>query len=152
MQRASSTAVAGTWSGPPLDRVALDYEGRHRRRITLRCASGREVLLDLPAVTHLRGGDAIRLDDGGFVEVCAAAEPLLELRAPSPGALVRLAWHLGNRHVAAELGDDCLRIRADHVLANLALQLGATVLEVQQPFDPEPGAYSAHTHALVRGT
>ncbi len=150
MQRATAIAVAGSWAGMPTDRVLLDYEGRHRRRATLTCESGREVLLDLPAAVQLRDGDALRLEDGALIEIRAAAEPLLELRTESAAALVRLAWHLGNRHVAAELGDGYLRIRADHVLAGLAARLGASVLEVQTSFDPEPGAYSGHAHPLVR--
>jgi urease accessory protein len=150
VQRASHTAAAGTWSGTACDLAVLDYEGRHRRRTMLRCASGREVLLDLAAAVQLRHGDALVLDDGGLVEVHAAPEPLLELRAGSAANLTRLAWHLGNRHVAAELGDAWLRIRPDHVLADLARRLGATVIEVSAPFDPESGAYAAHTHAAAR--
>jgi urease accessory protein len=113
------------------------------------CASGREVLLDLAAAVQLRHGDALVLDEGGLIEVHAACEPLLELRTKSAASLTRLAWHLGNRHVAAELADAALRIRPDHVLAELARRLGATVIEVEAPFDPEPGAYSAHAHAAV---
>jgi urease accessory protein len=149
VQRASHIAAAGTWTGVACDRAVLDYEGRHRRRTTLQCESGREVLLDLAAAVQLRHGDALLLDDGGLVEVHAACEPLLELRMASAANLTRLAWHLGNRHVAAELGEASLRIRPDHVLADLARRLGATVIEVAAPFDPEPGAYSAHAHAAV---
>jgi urease accessory protein len=150
VQRASHTAAAGTWSGTACDLAVLDYEGRHRRRTMLLCASGRKVLLDLATAVQLRHGDALVLDDGGLVEVHAACEPLLELRAGSAANLTRLAWHLGNRHVAAELGDAWLRIRPDHVLADLARRLGATVIEVSAPFDPESGAYAAHAHAAVR--
>jgi len=99
---------------------------------------------------QLHDGDALRLDDGSYVEVRAAAEPLLELRTASPAELTRLAWHLGNRHVAAELGHGWLRIRPDHVLADLAVRLGATVEAVSAPFEPEAGAYAAHAHAPLR--
>jgi urease accessory protein len=150
VQRASHIAAAGTWTGTPCDRAVLDYEARHRRRTTLRCTSGREVLLDLAAAVQMRHGDALALDDGGLVEVHAATEPLLELRTASAADLTRLAWHLGNRHVAAELGDAWLRIRPDHVLADLARRLGATVTDVSAPFEPEPGAYASHAHAAVR--
>jgi urease accessory protein len=149
VQRASEIAAAGTWSGASCDRAVLDYDARPRRRTTLMCASGREVLLDLAAAVQLRHGDALVLDEGGLIEVHAAREPLLELRTESAANLTRLAWHLGNRHVAAELADAALRIRPDHVLAELARRLGATVIELEAPFDPEPGAYSAHVHAAV---
>jgi urease accessory protein len=149
VQRASHIAAAGTWTGPACDRALLDYEARHRRRTKLQCESGREVMLDLAAALRLRHGDALVLDDGGLVEVHAAREPLLELRTACAANLTRLAWHLGNRHVAVELGDASLRIQPDHVLADLARRLGATVIEVAAPFDPEPGAYAAHAHAAV---
>ena len=151
MQRVTGTLAAGTWRGASTDAVLLDYDGRHRRRTLLRCVSGRELLLDLAVAVQLHDGDALQLEDGSYVEVQAAAEPLLELRTAGAGALTRLAWHLGNRHVAAELGADWLRIRPDHVLAELAVRLGASVTAINAPFEPEAGAYAAHSHALIRG-
>ena len=149
MKRITAALTAGTWHGSPIDAVVLDYDARHLRRTVLCCTSGREVLLDLPLAVQLHEGDALLLDDGGYVEVRAAKEPLLELRTASPAALTRLAWHLGNRHVAAELGDGWLRIRPDHVLADLAVRLGATVESISAPFEPEAGAYAAHSHSLI---
>jgi urease accessory protein len=150
VRRITGTFEAGTWQVPAIDAVVLDYDARHRRRTVLRCLSGREVLLDLPVTVQLHDGDALQLDDGGYVEVRAAEEPLLELRTASPEALTRLAWHFGNRHVAAELGHGWLRIRPDHVLADLAARLGATVESISAPFEPEAGAYAAHSHGLIR--
>jgi urease accessory protein len=150
MRRSSDTLAAGTWQGASTDVVVLDYDARHRRRTVLTCLSGHEVLLDLPVAVRLHDGDALRLDDGGYIEVRAAAEPLLELRTASAAELTRLAWHLGNRHVAAELGDGWLRIRPDHVLADLAVRLGATVEPLSAPFEPEAGAYAAHAHPPLR--
>jgi urease accessory protein len=150
MERVTEVVPEGGWSGPPVDIVELDYEGRHRLRLALTCASGRALLLDLATAVQLKDGDGLPLGDGTYVAVRAADEPLLELRARSAGELMRLAWHLGNRHVSAQLGDGWLRIRPDHVLADLARQLGAEVVEISAAFDPEPGAYSAHAHSLVR--
>jgi len=150
VERACEVLAAGTWRGAPVDEVELDYDGRHRRRVVLVCASGREVLLDLPAAVQLKDGDGLALQDGAYVLVRAAAEPLLELRAPTAPALTRLAWHLGNRHVPAQLGDGWLRIRPDHVLADLARRLGADVSETRSAFEPEPGAYAGHAHSMVR--
>ena len=150
MQRAGEVLQAGAWDGSAIDVVELDYDGRHRRRLVLACVSGREILLDLPGAVQLKNGDALRLDDGGCVVVRAAMEALLELRAPSAPALTRLAWHLGNRHVPVQLGDGWLRIRPDHVLADLARRLGADVHEACDAFEPEPGAYAGHAHSMVR--
>jgi urease accessory protein len=150
--RAVSVKNASAWSGEPADRVVLGYDDRHRRRMTMTGAQGVAFLLDLPTPAELRGGDALVLQDGRLIEVIAAPEPLLEIRCNGPKHLARLAWHLGNRHVPAQIMTSALRIRRDHVLADLALQLGAEIIEIEAPFDPEGGAYAhdgggpAHSH------
>jgi len=146
MTRICEILPAGAWSDEPADQVVLDYDGRHRRRILLTGASGREYLLDLPEAAHLRDGDGLKLDSGGVVRVTARPEPLLEVRAATPAALVRLAWHIGNRHLAAAVQADRILIRRDHVVAHMLERLGARVAEVEAPFDPEGGAYDDHAH------
>jgi urease accessory protein len=144
--RVAEVVRAGAWSGEPADQVVLDYDGRHRRRILLTGTSGREYLLDLPAAAHLRDGDGLKLEGGGVVRVTARPEPLLEVRAASPQALVRLAWHIGNRHLTAAVEADRILIRRDHVIAHMLEHLGAQLREVKAPFDPEGGAYDGHAH------
>jgi urease accessory protein len=148
--RAIAIKTAATWSGDTADRVVLDYEDRHRRRIAMTGKNGIAFLLDLPAAAGLRGGDALVLEDGRLVEVIAAPEPLLEIRCADPKHIARVAWHFGNRHVPAQLLSDAIRIRHDHVLAALAVQLGADVVEIEAPFDPEGGAY-AGSHSRGHG-
>ncbi len=147
MNRAVRVAPKGTW---PVERavdcVTLDYEDRHRRRIRLACDGGLDVLLDLARATRLRAGDGLQLEDGGVVEVRAAAEATLDAIADEPGALARLAWHIGNRHCPAQIMADRIRIRDDHVLAEMLAGLGARVERGWAPFDPEPGAYDRHGH------
>lgn len=143
MMRAIAVKPASTWSGEAADRVVLDYDNRHRRRIAMTGKNGMAFLLDLASPAGLRGGDALLLEDGRLIEVVAAAEPLLEIRCRGAKHLARLAWHLGNRHVPTQLLAGSLRIRRDHVLADLALQLGADVIEIEAPFEPEGGAYAA---------
>ena len=125
--------------------VELDFDGRHRRRIALKASSGLAFLLDLPEAVHLRHGDGLVLEDGRIVEVRAKAEELLEVRGNDPTHLARLAWHLGNRHLAAQIGADRILIRRDHVIAHMLEHQGAVIREVVEPFDPESGAY-AHSH------
>jgi urease accessory protein len=141
--RAISVISALSWSGEAADRVVLDYDDRRRRRLAMTGTKGTSFLLDLPAVATLRGGDALVLEDGRLVEVVAAPEPLLEIRCADPRHLARVAWHLGNRHLPTQLLPQALRIRRDHVMADLALQLGAQVVALTAPFDPEGGAYAA---------
>lgn len=142
---------AGGWSGKAADMVVLDYDGRHRRRIVLTGLSGARYLLDLAETAHLKDGDGLELAAGGVVQVVAKAEPLLEVRAEGPEALLRLAWHIGNRHLAAQVFADRILIRRDHVIAHMLEHQGARVREIEAPFDPEGGAYhehgSAHAHA-----
>jgi len=145
--RAIAVKAADSWSGQPADRVVLDYDDRHRRRIAMTGNKGTAFLLDLPSPAELRGGDALLLEDGRLVEVVAASEALLEIRCADARHLARVAWHIGNRHVAAQVLSNALRIRRDHVLADLALQLGAEVAEIDAPFMPEGGAYQrSHEH------
>jgi urease accessory protein len=141
--RAIAIKKAASWSGDAADSVVLDYDDRHRRRLAMTGTKGTGFLLDLPAVAELRGGDALVLDDGRLIEVVAAPEPLLEIRCADPLHLARMAWHLGNRHLPVQLLPKALRIRRDHVIADMAAQLGARVIEIEGPFDPERGAYAA---------
>jgi urease accessory protein len=127
----------------------LDFDDRHRRRMAMTGTRGLEFLLDLESAIALRGGDALVLDDGRLIEVVAAPEPLLEIKGADPHHLIRVAWHLGNRHLPTQLMPKGLRIRRDHVIEAMVKGLGARVVEIEAPFDPEGGAYAsaAHGHA-----
>lgn len=126
--------------------VTLDHWERHRRRVALKTDEGMPFLLDLPQARVLDDGDALELEDGRLVIVRAMAEPLLEVRAAPGEQLSRLAWHIGNRHLPAEIGRDYIRIGADHVIAEMLVGLGASVRSITAPFRPEGGAYSGHGH------
>ncbi|HEX2137391.1 MAG TPA: urease accessory protein UreE [Microvirga sp.] len=146
MIRVADIRPAGTWAGlDAADTVVLDFDGRHRRRIALTGEGGLNFLLDLPEAPTLRDGDGLVLEDGRIVRVRAAPERLAEIRCATAGDLVRVAWHLGNRHLPTQLLGDRLRIREDHVILDMVSRLGAEVRLVEAPFDPEGGAYG-HTH------
>ena len=140
MQRVVAILAPGAWSGAA-DHVTLDQDGRHRRRLAMTGDQGTAFLLDEAEAVQLRHGDGLRLEDGRIVEVLAAPEALLEVRAADPVHLLKLAWHLGNRHLAAEVHPDRILIRYDHVIAHMLEHLGATVRRIEAPFDPEGGAY-----------
>jgi urease accessory protein len=146
MRRAVEAVKRGSWPAEAaLDSITLDWDARHRRRIRLVSDGGTDVLLDLAATAVLAEGDGLRLEGGGWLAVVAAPEELLEIRCGAPATLLRVAWHLGNRHLPAQLGPDWIRIRPDHVIAAMLAGLGATLAAVQAPFQPEGGAY-AHGH------
>src|SRR5438093_6165691 len=145
MRRASEIKMAGTWNAATaVDRVVLDSNERHRRRVTLAGERGTVFLLDLPHATTLRDGDGLVLEDGAIVRVTGKAEPLIEITAGSPRELARLAWHIGNRHTDLQVVGERLRIRRDHVLEDMLRGLGAHLTPIEAPFDPEPGAYGPH--------
>lgn len=142
LKRASNVKPAGQWNAASaIDRVVLDADERQRRRIMLTGERGTNFLLDLPQATMLRDGDGLVLDDGAMVGVTGKPEPLIEIAAASPRELARLAWHLGNRHTDMQMVGDRLRIRRDHVLEDMLRGLGAQLMPVEAPFDPERGAY-----------
>jgi urease accessory protein len=150
MRRAIAVHLRGQWpEDRALDTVTLAYLDRHRRRIRLVANSGETLLLDLPRAHHLADGDGLELDTGGFVRVQAALEPVLEIEAADGAALLRIAWHLGNRHLPLQVADERLRIRADHVIAEMVAGLGGRLTARDAPFDPEIGAYAGpdrHRH------
>jgi urease accessory protein len=136
---------------PATDALELDFNYRTKSRLRAKLASGAEVGLFLARGTVLRGGHKLRASDGRIVAVVSAPEDLLEVRCASSVALARAAFHLGNRHVAVEVGSDAagdwLRLQADHVLEGMLVGLGARVSALRAPFEPEAGAYApGHQH------
>ena len=154
--RATEVLPAGKWPGETaLDRLVLDYDERHRRRLRYVAERGTTFLLDLPRAVVLRAGDGLRLEDGSIVRVEASPEQLVEITAADAAALIRLAWHIGNRHLPAQLEPQRILIREDAVIENMLRGLGATIKQVLEPFTPESGAYdhaaapshSPHAHS-----
>lgn len=144
MRRAERVERSGHW---PREKsrgtVTLAFEDRHRRRLQLISDAGKSFLLDLPRASVLGDGDGLALSDGGWLAVRAAPEALLEVTAASRDLLLRLAWHLGNRHLPAQLDENRILIRDDHVIAVMLEGLGARLRRVHSPFMPERGAYDA---------
>lgn len=155
MIRATRVRPLGTWNEAVADTVVLDFDDRHRRRTAMTGTRGLEFLLDLQEAVALRGGDALVLEDGRLIEVIGAPEPLVEIRGADPHHLVRIAWHLGNRHLPTQIVGKGLRIRRDHVIEDMVRGLGARVIPIEAPFDPEGGAYAgggqAHGHQHDHG-
>ena len=158
MIRATQVKGQHRFTEAAADTVVLDFDDRHRRRMVMTGTRGLEFLLDLENAVALRGGDALVLEDGRLVEVVAAPEPLLEIRGHDPHHLIRVAWHLGNRHLPTQIMAKSLRVRRDHVIEAMVKGLGARVIEIEAPFDPEGGAYAEsgdqhghHDHAHRHG-
>ncbi|TVQ31647.1 MAG: urease accessory protein UreE [Geminicoccaceae bacterium] len=128
-----------------VDRVALDLEGRRKRRHVVTTVKGNAILIDLAEVPSLHDGDGLVLEDGGVVRVEALPEDLMEVTVSDAAERVKVAWHLGNRHLAVQFVGEAMRIRQDHVIKVMLEGLGARVVELSAAFDPEAGAYG-HQH------
>jgi urease accessory protein len=148
MRRAIAVRHKENWpQEQAADTVTLAFLDRHRRRIRLVADSGEAFLLDLPRAAHLADGDGLELNDGGFIAVRAAPERVLEIAAADQAGLLRIAWHLGNRHLPLQVAGERLRVRDDHVIAEMVVGLGGHITRLDAPFDPEIGAYAAlHQH------
>ena len=123
--------------------LKLPFEERQKSRLRTKLESGEEVGLMLPRGEVLRGGDLVTASDGRVIEVIAEPEKLLHIETRE---LAKVAYHLGNRHVPVQVGEDFLRIAHDHVLEEMVKKLGAHVKHVEAPFEPEAGAYAGGGH------
>jgi urease accessory protein len=137
-------ARAGTDAASIDGRLRLPFELRRRSRQRAVLESGEEVAVVLARGEVLRGGDRVVAQDGRVIEVVAEAESVMHVEGVGAEALARIAYHLGNRHVAVQVGAGWLRFVADPVLAKMVEGLGAKVTLLEAPFEPERGAYAPH--------
>lgn len=137
----------------PDTQLELPYEARCRSRLRATLSGGETIAIMLPRGQMLRAGDLLLADDGRVIEILAAPELVSTVRDAGPLRLLRAAYHLGNRHVALQIGPAWLRYLHDHVLDDMVRGLGLQVQVEQAPFEPESGAYasqelpSSHSHA-----
>lgn len=140
------------------DEVALSFDLRQKSRVRVTLQSGEEAALYMARGSILRGGDLVQADNGAIIKVIAADQSVMRVTADSATALMRAAYHLGNRHVPLEIGDGWLKLETDSVLKDMLMGLGVSVEELQAPFEPESGAYAGgghhhhdnHSHSNVR--
>lgn len=141
---------------PVADTVILDYAQRSMQKVTVTGVKGGSFEIDLAGPARIATDDVLQLDDGNLIEVVAAPEPLIEAHASDLSQLARLAWHLGDRHVPAQLFANRIRVRAEPAVEELLNTLGARLARIEAPFEPEGGAYAselghAHAHGCAHG-
>lgn len=133
---------AGDWNSR-IGLCVLTYDERFLRRKVIATAQGETLLVDLEHTTSVNHGDAFNLIDGRFIECIAADEDLYKIT----GDLVRLVWHIGNRHTPCQIEQNCVLIQRNHVMKDMLEKLGAGIEEIHCPFTPEGGAYGhGRTH------
>ncbi|GFE84202.1 urease accessory protein UreE [Steroidobacter agaridevorans] len=137
-------------STTPADvKLVLPFQLRNKSRLRTTLDTGEEVGLILERGSILRGGDLLLAEDGRVVEVVAEPETVSTVRASEPLALCRASYHLGNRHVALQIGSGWVRYQHDHVLDEMVRGLGLAVTIEEAPFEPEAGAYGGHSHSAL---
>lgn len=136
----------GGATAPADDELILPYDLRQKARQRVRLSSGREAGLFLPRGTTLRDGDRLSAEDGISLRVVAAEETVSIAKVEDHLHLAKIAYHLGNRHVAVQVLPDRLVYLHDHVLDDMVSGLGGTVTVTRQAFEPEEGAYHAGGH------
>ena len=138
--------VAGSRAAEPFDEIVLAHDERHLRRRVLVLSGGSRVHVDLPQPVALDQDDLLLLDDGRTARIVAAPEEVYEIRGRDGLHLAQLCWHIGNRHLAAQIEEDRILILRDHVMRDMLAGLGASVSDVVEAFRPLRGAYAAHAH------
>jgi len=141
--KAKLKVARGAYKVEVKGQLKLPFDSRQKSRLKTKLVSGEEVGLMLPRGEILRGGDLVTASDGRVIEVVAEPEKLLHIETDS---LPKVAYHLGNRHVAVQVGQTFLRIAEDHVLEEMLKKMGAKVSRVEAPFEPEAGAYAGGHH------
>ncbi|MCJ8055231.1 urease accessory protein UreE [Shinella curvata] len=135
----------------PIDVVVLAHDQRHVRRKLLHMQHDDVVMLDLKEPVQLAHGDLLLTETGETIEVIAAEELLYEVMPRDRLHLVELAWHLGNRHLPAQIEEARILILRDHVIKDMLIGLGAGVRDVSEPFHPVRGAYHGSGHGHDHG-
>ena len=144
--RPATGKTPGAQTSAPFGTAVLQHDERHLRRKTITLTNGDKVLVDFPQAVVLLAGDELALDNGSFVTIAAADEPLYEIAARDSVHLTELAWHIGNRHLPAAISSGKILILRDHVIKAMLEGLGATVREIIAPFNPVRGAYAGQSH------
>lgn len=141
----------GAGPGRPVDVIVLAHHERRVRRRRLVAQHGDVLLLDLPATRTLAHGEVLERADGLLVEVIAGEERLVEVRGRDATHLAELAWHIGNRHLPAQVDSGQVEgarilLERDAVIERMLEGLGARLAHVSEPFEPLHGAYHDHSH------
>jgi len=137
----------GEWA-QSFELCVLTYDARFLRRKVIKTAHDETLLVDLEQTTSVEHGDAFELTDGRLIECVAAEEDLHKIS----GDLVRLVWHIGNRHTPCQIEPDYVLIQRNHVMKDMLERLGASIEDVHWPFTPEGGAYGhGRTHSHDHG-
>jgi urease accessory protein len=142
--RATTFTRANFVTETPWQKIVLESSERHLRRKVIMLGNGEEVLVDFERPVKLENRDCLVLENGNLVQIIATDEDLMEVRGRDAAHLTQLAWHIGNRHLEAQIEATRILIRRDHVIEHMLELQGATVRNVTETFEPEHGAYHGH--------
>jgi urease accessory protein len=134
-----------TWpTNKPAASLTMPFECRQKSRLRVTLDNGEEAGLFLPRGTLLRGGDCLLAEDGRIILVKAAEESTSTAYSSDPLLLMKACYHLGNRHIPVQIGENFVRYQHDHVLDDMVSAFGLKVKHELASFEPESGAYHSH--------
>lgn len=118
------------------DTLVLTAEERRwgRRRVTT--TAGRELVLALPTGSALVPGHVLHVGDDHYVEIEAAAEPVLAVMPASRDEAIRIAFEVGNRHFTVAIDGDRLLVPDDVAMDQLLTRLGVPFTRERAVFAP----------------
>lgn len=134
------------YSGPTDDSIVLDHEQRAKGRLKVTSEGGSEVRMFLDRGNMLVIGSMLHSRCNRIIEVKGAEEEVALARASDWLSFSKACYHLGNRHVRLQLGEQWLCFKPDHVLEDMLKRLGLSVEHTRLVFDPEHGAYAHARH------
>ena len=126
------------------DTITLTYDQRFIRRKKLVSDNNFGFFVNLSETVSLKKNEGFLLDNGSIILIKSAEEELLEITSNN---LMKITWHIGNRHIPCQIENERLLIQVDKVIENLIIKLGGHVKKVKEEFNPEGGAYGlGRTH------
>jgi len=131
--------------------ISLDFENRFKRRLKLTSDSGYDFFLALEKAAELPVDGVLILESGKKIKILAADEALMKIKSETKLNLMRVGWHIGNRHLNCDIRDDEIVLKHDDVIAKMLINLGCDVSYFKGPFTPLSGAYGigrtfSHSH------
>ncbi|MGX9416051.1 urease accessory protein UreE [Vibrio sp. WJH972] len=133
--------------GEVLDSVVLAYEMRQRGRFRTESHNGHDVGIFLPRGDVLQHGDCLFTECGKVFQVVAKEEQVVTAVAKDWISFSKACYHMGNRHVPMEIGEQWLRFQPDHVLEEMVELFGLECRHHKGMFNPENGAYHGGGHS-----
>jgi urease accessory protein len=127
-----------------IDQIILKYQDRYLRKKVLNSKKNK-IFINFKNAVYLSHNSYLITEDHKAIKVVAQKEKIIQININDPVKRCEVAWHIGNRHLAAEVGTKSICILFDPVIWKMLINLGYKVSKVKKVFEPLGGAYD-HQH------